>query len=209
MKISLIPEVSIPLSSWAGGTSREYYIYPPEASYREKNFLVRLSTAASNSDSPSNYTDLPGITRYLIILEGTANVSHEGHHELLMKPYDPIDTFDGGWKTVSQGMVTDFNLMLGNGVQGSMGLIESSGEIYLNHAAACSAVPRASHEWLGLFCAASTGRTGSFAAITGDGKSFNLQRGDLLLLEDFSQELPSLNITLAEGKLIRLDAWLE
>jgi environmental stress-induced protein Ves len=211
MKISLIPEASLPLSSWAGGTSREYYIYPPEASYREKNFLVRLSTAVSNSDSPSDYTDLPGITRHLIILEGTAKISHEGHHELLMKPYDPVDVFDGGWKTVSRGKVIDFNLMLGKGVQGRMGLIESCGEILLNHAAACNTVPRASHEWLGLFCAgsfAANSPTGT-AVITGAGKSFNLQKGDLLLFENISPELPFLKIVLAAGKLIRLDACLE
>ncbi|GHV80923.1 hypothetical protein AGMMS49944_27140 [Spirochaetia bacterium] len=198
MTITLIREADLPLSSWAGGTSREYYIYPQEATYGKKDFLVRLSTAASNSDDPSAYTHLPGITRHLIILEGTAKVVHEGQYELCMKPYEPVDVFDGGWKTVGQGKVVDFNLMLGKGVQGRMSVIDSS-------RAFSAGAPKiaASHEWLGLFCAEGT------AAITGTGKSFDLQKGDFLLLEDFSRKRPALNIFLNGGKLIRLDAYLE
>ncbi|MDR2740345.1 MAG: HutD family protein [Treponema sp.] len=196
MNVSMISETSVPLSSWAGGTSREYYIYPPAASYGEKNFLVRLSSAASHDDTPSRYTDLPGITRYLIILEGTAKISHEGHHSLIMNPYDPVDVFDGAWKTVSQGKVTDFNLMLGRGAEGRMELIEHDMDIPLNHP------NRVSHEWLGFFCAA------GMAVINMAEKSFNLQKGDLLLLENFSAELSSLRISILDGKLIRLDACL-
>jgi environmental stress-induced protein Ves len=192
----MISEASVPLSSWAGGTSREYYIYPPWASYGEKNFLVRLSSAASHQDTPCCYTDLPGITRHLIILEGTVKISHEGHHSLIMNPYDPIDVFDGAWKTVSHGKVTDFNLMLGRGAEGRMELIEHDMDIPLNHP------NRVSHEWLGLFCAVGT------AVITVAKKSFNLQKGDLLLLEDFSAELSFIRISTLEGKLIRLDACL-
>jgi environmental stress-induced protein Ves len=192
----MISEASVPLSSWAGGTSREYYIYPPGASYGEKNFLVRLSSAASHQDTPCSYTDLPGITRHLIILEGTAKISHEGHHSLIMNPYDPVDVFDGAWKTVSQGKVTDFNLMLGQGAEGRMELIEHDRDIPLNRP------NRVSHEWLGLFCAA------GMAIINVAEKSFKLQKGDLLLLEDFSTELSFLRISALEGKLIRLDARL-
>jgi environmental stress-induced protein Ves len=196
MTISLIREASLPLSSWAGGTSREYYIYPPEAAYGEKNFLVRFSMAASHSDTPCVYTELPGITRHLIILEGTATVSHEGHYELLMKPYKPVDVFDGGWKTVSRGKAVDFNLMLGKGAQGRMSLIESAGDFPLK------SPDSASPAWLGLFCAAGS------AVITGAGEAFTLQKGELLLLEDFSQENAVLRIAPVEGKLIRLDAWI-
>jgi environmental stress-induced protein Ves len=196
MTVSLIPEASAALSSWAGGTSREYYIYPPGARYSEKNFLVRLSSAVSRRNTPCSYTDLPGITRHLIILEGTAHISHEGHHNLIMQPYDPVDVFDGAWKTVSRGKVTDFNLMLGQGAEGGMELIQQAMDIPL------SRPKHISRQWLGLFCAA--GR----AVIRGAEKSFNLQKGDLLLLEDISAELFPLRIAALEGALIRLDAYL-
>jgi hypothetical protein len=39
-------------------------------------------------------------------------------------------------------------------------------------------------------------------------KFFNLQKGDLLLMEDFSTDLSFLRISILDGKLIRLDAWL-
>jgi environmental stress-induced protein Ves len=171
----------------------------------EKNFLVRLSTAASNSDTPCAYTNLPGITRHLIILEGAVKVSHEGQYELCMKAYEPVDVFDGGWKTVGRGKAVDFNLMLGKGAQGRMSVIDSSRTI-----SADSPKIAASREWLGLFCAEGS------AVITGAGKSFDLQKGDLLFLEDFSpgtsrpvRERPELIIFLNRGKLIRLDAYLE
>jgi environmental stress-induced protein Ves len=146
-------------------------------------------------DTPCRYTDLPGITRHLIILEGTARISHEGHHSLIMNPCDPVDVFDGAWKTESQGKVTDFNLMLGPGAEGRMELIQQAMDIPLNRP------DRVSHEWLGLFCA-----TG-MAVIKAAEKSFNLQKGDLLLLEDFSAEPSFLRISTLEGKLIRLDAY--
>jgi environmental stress-induced protein Ves len=113
-----------------------------------------------------------------------------------MNPYDPVDVFDGAWKTMSQGKVTDFNLMLGQGAEGRIKLIEHDRDIPLNHP------NRVSHEWLGLFCAA------GMAVINVAEKSFKLQKGDLLLLEDFSTELSFLRISALEGKLIRLDARL-
>jgi environmental stress-induced protein Ves len=54
-----------------------------------------------------------------MILDGALELIHEGRYTKHLKPFDQ-DTFSGEWSTRSKGKVTDFNLMLKGGAEGSL-----------------------------------------------------------------------------------------
>ena len=54
-----------------------------------------------------------------MLLDGSMSLSHEEHHKRKLAQYEQ-DFFYGAWKTTSQGKCTDFNLMLGDGFEGSL-----------------------------------------------------------------------------------------
>lgn len=108
---------------WSGGTTRQLAIWPEDAVYSERNFIWRISSARVESEE-SEFTHLPGVTRCLMVLEGELYLSHEGHYDTVLERFGQ-DNFDGGWKTSSRGMVTDFNLMTTAG-EGRVQMIESA-----------------------------------------------------------------------------------
>ncbi|MBS1775944.1 MAG: HutD family protein [Bacteroidetes bacterium] len=104
--------------NWASGTSTEIFIFPREASFAERNFLFRISTATVEADE-STFTHFAGITRHLMVLKGEMELNHESQYSKHLKAFDQ-DTFSGEWKTSSRGRVTDFNLMLQSGKEGCL-----------------------------------------------------------------------------------------
>ncbi len=106
------------VSRWLGGTTIELNIYPENSKYSEKNFLYRISTATCDLNK-SVFTDLPGIHRELMILEGDIELDHEGRYRKKLKSYDK-DTFLGEWKTTSYGSCIDFNLMTSSNCEGEL-----------------------------------------------------------------------------------------
>ncbi len=96
-------------SKWAGGTTTQLAIFPENADYSKRNFLFRISTATVETEE-SEFTNLPGVSRIIMILDGTLWLNHEGHYSKTLQKFD-TDLFDGSWKTSSKGKVTDFNLM--------------------------------------------------------------------------------------------------
>ncbi len=117
------------VSLWAGGSSSQIFIWPQDSLYAERNFLYRISTAVADNDEWSAYTALPGVCRHLLMLDGSALVKHEGHYELMMKPYEDIDVFDGGWTSSAKGKVRDFNLMCREHCEGRMFVLSADGEV--------------------------------------------------------------------------------
>lgn len=109
MKTSIFSPQHFLTSQWSGGSSTQLYIFPPNASYAERNFDLRISTAKVEVGE-STFTALPGIHRKLMILEGEISITHEGQYSKHLKPFD-VDTFSGEWKTTAIGTCTDFNLM--------------------------------------------------------------------------------------------------
>ncbi|MEZ4922182.1 MAG: HutD family protein [Crocinitomicaceae bacterium] len=105
-------------SKWDGGTTTELFIWPDGSSYAKKNFDFRISTATVLVDE-SVFTSLPGIQRTLMLLKGSLELQHEGHHQIALTPFK-VDRFDGGWKTKSKGQCLDFNLMCGDGFSGNV-----------------------------------------------------------------------------------------
>lgn len=105
-------------SKWSGGTTTELLIFPPAAEYAKRNFKWRLSSAKVE-DEESLFTNLPGISRIIMILKGKLLLQHEGHHSVELKPFEQ-DCFSGDWTTKSFGRVTDFNLMMAEGCTGNV-----------------------------------------------------------------------------------------
>ena len=114
-------------STWSGGTTTELAIYPVGASYSDRNFAWRLSSANVELEE-STFTSLPGIWRYIMVIDGEMLLEHDEHHKVHLKPYEQ-DSFNGGWVTKSKGKVTDFNLMLADGYNGRIEAIHVSEEL--------------------------------------------------------------------------------
>lgn len=187
----------VPLSTWSGGTSKQYYIFPEKASYQEKNFLFRLSTASSTSDQESTYTSLPEITRHLIMLEGKIQISHSNENPKTMTPYHEIDVFDGGQKTSAQGICRDFNLMINQRGTGNLQVLRGSQTILLN-----TFKSQVKYHWLAFYAADQ-----KVQISLSTGEELWLSPDDLLLLEDnsFPETLEIINPT---GHLLMIEASL-
>ena len=109
MIISILTPQDFLKSQWSGGSSTQLYIFPANASYAERNFELRISTAKVEVEE-STFTALPGIYRKLMILEGEIIITHDGQYSKHLKTFD-VDCFSGDWKTTSTGICTDFNVM--------------------------------------------------------------------------------------------------
>ncbi|QDR79971.1 HutD/Ves family protein [Sporomusa termitida] len=171
--VKLIKQIEQTTSSWSGGTTTQIAIYPPDASYSEKNFSWRLSSASVEVEA-STFTPLPGIWRLLMVIAGELELTHAGHHTVHLRPFEQ-DSFSGAWTTTSHGKVRDFNLMLAAGCAGQLmaiSLKETGSEQAAHQPAAGSA-----HLTSAFYCV--TGRV----RITIDNQAlYQLQQGDLLLL---------------------------
>jgi len=122
MSIKIHPVEGRNTINWAGGTSTEMFIYPSDGSFTDRNFIFRISSATVEVKE-SDFTFFEGITRHLMILKGELNLTHVGRYNKQLSVYDQ-DTFSGEWETKSQGEVTDFNLMLKGGAEGSLQHVE-------------------------------------------------------------------------------------
>lgn len=109
------------IKKWPGGTTTQLFIYPSEADYQKRNFLFRISTATVEVEK-SDFTSLPGFHRKLMVLEGELAIHHKNHYSKNLKKFEQ-DEFDGGWETSAEGRVTDFNLMMADGVEGSIEIL--------------------------------------------------------------------------------------
>ena len=169
---------------WSGGTTTQLAIYPPGASYADRNFIFRLSSATVDTEQ-SEFTHLPDYDRWLMIFEGSARLVHSSEREVTINPYE-YDAFDGGISTVSFGRVTDYNLMLRKGGAGSMkaiGLDENIKEIRI--------MPQGEYQsgFAGIFL------RGEYAQITLCGEPLKLENGCQLLVLFSGAETVSLDIS--------------
>jgi environmental stress-induced protein Ves len=113
--------------SWSGGTTTQLFIYPEKASYQERNFLFRISLATMETEE-SVFTKLPGISRQIMILDGTLKLEHTGRYTKILKKFE-TDSFEGDWETKGFGKVKDFNLMTAGTLQGTIyGTLLKKGE---------------------------------------------------------------------------------
>ncbi|MFD3158110.1 HutD family protein [Haloimpatiens sp. FM7330] len=117
--IELIKKEQQKTSNWTGGTTTELAIYPKDSSYNERNFKWRLSSAKVEAEE-STFTELKGIWRLIMVLDGKITLKHEAYYNKHLAPFQQ-DSFSGEWITKSCGKVRDFNLMMAEGSEGQIG----------------------------------------------------------------------------------------
>lgn len=122
MKFYVTKKQHLTTNRWTGGTATELAIYPVNASYEEQKFQFRLSTANVEVEE-SDFTQLPGVERTLMVLDGELKLDHEGHHSKTLKKFE-TDKFSGDWKTKSQGKAIDFNLMTTGNTKGELDVLK-------------------------------------------------------------------------------------
>lgn len=195
MKTTLIRKDDVITSKWAGGESSQYFIYPLNSSYADRNFSFRLSMAESYSEEEAKYSNLENYTRHLIMLEGKAHVFHKDHYDLLMEPYKHIDVFDGGWESSAAGKVTDFNMMLSKDFHGKMTVVENDG-ILRNEF--CREYNK-TFDFNAFYCG-----KGEAVFEVSTGEKIEISEGDMAILENVENDV-EINVVLKESKLVRMD----
>lgn len=110
MRTAIIPAEQQSVTEWSGGRTREIYISGRSASYAQRDFLLRLSSATCE-DEASTFTMLPAYERALLVLEGQVSLMHDGREPIRLEPYGDVDYFSGSSLTVSRGTCHDFNVM--------------------------------------------------------------------------------------------------
>ena len=133
MQVKIYSPKGRSVSVWAGGETTELWIFPEDGDYASRNFQARISSATVNLDE-SDFTALPGVTRYITPLSGGFTLSHSDGRTVTMAPLDEPYRFDGGIATHCSGRATDFNLML-KGVKGSMSVM--SGQLAVKDGICC------------------------------------------------------------------------
>ena len=118
MNILVIKENQFIETAWSGGSTSQLYIYPKGASLENRDFDFRISSAKIEVEV-SNFTSFYGYDRALMVLKGELEIFHEGHYSKKLNQFE-IDNFSGDWNTTSKGKVTDFNLIVRNGIQGAL-----------------------------------------------------------------------------------------
>lgn len=166
MKISIITKDEIVPSIWSGGETFEYFIYPPNSSYTERNFLFRISTATINL-VPSNFTRFNNFNRFLVMLDNDLNIINNGALETYKR--NEIFSFDSNNTITSNTMGTDFNLM----IHKSIG--EASVQIVNN-------VVQTQDQFIFLFAL-----TNSLLHLNSE--QFQLNESDLLMVENSEKKL--------------------
>ncbi|MBQ9015448.1 MAG: HutD family protein [Firmicutes bacterium] len=121
MKIRTIKKDGRRESRWSGGRTWEIAIFPEEASYLDRDFLWRLSTASSDLEE-SSFTKLPDYDRILMVLEGDVVLAHGDVRTAHLQRLEQ-DAFDGAVKTRCYGkLIRDYNLIYRKGCCGRMEL---------------------------------------------------------------------------------------
>lgn len=118
MPIELIRKSQQNCATWSGGTTTQLFIYPPTETYSNLQFDFRISTATVEVET-STFTQLPGVRRTLMVLDGTMELHHLHHHTKQLQKFD-MDEFMGDWQTNSIGKCTDLNLMCRGNATGQM-----------------------------------------------------------------------------------------
>lgn len=109
-------------SNWSGGSTKQLYIFPEDASFADRNFQFRISTAKVEIPE-STFTSLPGFGRKLMILEGEIVINHQNHHSKKVTPFE-VDSFSGDWTTTAVGTCVDFNVITAETIKSELFSLE-------------------------------------------------------------------------------------
>lgn len=109
MNIILFPKKDSAVSIWSGGLTYEYMIYPETASYADRDFIFRISSATIEQE-PSIFTNFKGYHRYLVMLDNSLHVEVNKEKKLYEK-YEIME-FNSDDEVTSYTRGIDFNWMV-------------------------------------------------------------------------------------------------
>ncbi|MCI6609348.1 MAG: HutD family protein [Ezakiella sp.] len=113
---------------WSGGKTKEFFIYPSDSSYTDRNFKIRFSEASVDVPG-TDFTNLPGYNRFLIPITNTLVLEKEGT-ELPIKKYSTF-TFSGRDNILSHSTGHDLNLMLSEDLTGKLEMVKFYNELLI------------------------------------------------------------------------------
>lgn len=164
MKITKISKDTLIPTIWDGGETFEYYIYPENALYANRDFLFRIS-AATIKKVPSTFTKFNDYKRFLVMLDNDLNINNNGKEE----SYTPNDVFkfDSDSDIISFTKGNDFNLMVSKNV-------DTADVFFLNDAV------KLNQPFIFLFALKDT-------SVHLNDEKCNLKTSDFLLIENVNQ----------------------
>lgn len=109
MKISFLPKKDSKASIWSGGLTYEYMVYPETASYADRDFAFRISSATIEK-VPSEFTNFKGYHRYLVMLDNSLDIEVNKKKKIYEK-YQIME-FNSDDKVTSYTKGIDFNWMV-------------------------------------------------------------------------------------------------
>ena len=119
-------------SKWSGGVTTELFIWPEGASYAERRFDFRISTALVELEE-SRFTSLPGVERYLTPLcESGFSLAINGRAPVRLGKGSVL-RFSGADDITCYGSGRDLNLML-KGRVGDMKCLPACASYWLGKA---------------------------------------------------------------------------
>lgn len=108
MKEEVISKSTIIPNVWNGGKTYEYFIYPTDSSYANRDFDFRIS-CASIEKVPSTFTKFNGYKRYLVMLDNELTINRNNKEEKYSK--NELFEFDSDDSIQSFSLGNDFNVM--------------------------------------------------------------------------------------------------
>ena len=109
MKISFLPKKDSKASIWSGGLTYEYMVYPETASYADRDFAFRISSATIEK-IPSEFTKFKGYHRYLLMLDNALDIEVNKEKKIYEK-YEIME-FNSDDQVISYTKGIDFNWMV-------------------------------------------------------------------------------------------------
>ena len=109
MKISFLPKKDSKASIWSGGLTYEYMVYPETASYADRDFAFRISSATIEK-VPSEFTKFKGYYRYLVMLDNALDIEVNKEKKIYEK-YQIME-FNSDDEVTSYTKGIDFNWMV-------------------------------------------------------------------------------------------------
>ncbi len=110
MNITKIPQDEFNVQEWSGGQTTEIFILPEGASYKDRSFSTRISSATVELES-STFTILPDVHRFICPLDNELELFSNGTSIAKLEPFE-IFEFSGSTPITSRGKCRDFNLMV-------------------------------------------------------------------------------------------------
>lgn len=179
---------------WDSGKMTELAIHPAESEYRDGEFLWRLAKETVDADD-ADMNMLPDYDRTVLILEGDTVLCYEDERVVRLKPLEQ-DRFAGSSKTKSFGKFTCLDLMVKEGNEGYMDVLELSDtakavdNFYIEAKPACTHI---------IYCEK------GYCMVKADDKSVMIREGQLMAM-DWDNMEPQYTV-MGEGTAVRVQVY--